>query len=256
MVFKKEIRISSKRTIKGKIAQRVGLIFIISGLLPSVIGLLPEGPMSMVLGYLSLASFVIAFLSIFYFIFFYKSSENKTNMKTSLEKTEPQEIVEEQNNENKFNSFFTKNSGLGENRHKFPFFVFVILILVISGIIFFFFVENNQKKLLTQCARQAEIVLENEQKNKLDPNDIFTQTNHYNNVLKKCLVKIQVSMTINDSMAFQTDVRDAFEGKSFIVCYLGTLNLCVIPADASSSGEPIKMDNAEGERIIKDYMDS
>lgn len=98
MVFKKEIRISSKRSIKGKIAQRIGLVFVISGLLPSVIGLIPESPISVILGYVSIASFIIAFLSIFYFIFFYKV-QNSGN-KISVEKIESPEILKEQSSVN------------------------------------------------------------------------------------------------------------------------------------------------------------
>lgn len=133
----------------------------------------------------------------------------------------------------------------------------LVFVLVLIGIIVFFFVKNNQQKLLSQCTKQAEIVLENEQKNKVDPNDIFNQTNHYNNKLKKCIVKITANVAMTDSVVFQTEVRDAYEGKSFIICYSGSvLNFCVIPASASSSGESIRMTNDEGEKIIKDYMNN
>ncbi len=133
----------------------------------------------------------------------------------------------------------------------------VLLVVVLIGVAVFFFVKNNQQKLLSECAKQAEIVLENEQKNKVDPNDIFDQTNHYNNKLKKCMVKITANVAMTDSVVFQTEVRDAYEGKSFIIYYSGSLlNFCVVPADASDSGEPARMNNDEGGKIIKDYMNN
>lgn len=131
-----------------------------------------------------------------------------------------------------------------------------LLAVIIIGVVVFLFVKNNQQKLLSQCTKQAEIVLENEQKNKLDPSDTFNQTNHYNNKLRKCIVKITANVAMPDSVIFQTEIKDAYEGKSFIICYSGALNFCVIPADASSSGEPIRMNNDEGEKIIQDYMNN
>ena len=99
--------------------------------------------------------------------------------------------------------------------------------------------------------------MENEQRNKVDPNDIFNQTNHYNNKLEKCMVKITANVAMTDSVVLQTEVRDAYEGKSFIICYSGLLlNFCVVPADASVSGESVRMNNNEGEEIIKDYMNN
>lgn len=117
MVFKKEIKISSKRVIKGKIPQRIGLVFVISGLLPSVIKLIPESPISVMLEYVSIASFVIAFLSIFYFIFFYKSAENKNNNRISSVKTESSEIFEEQKKRNIISKLFFPF--FNKNRHEF-----------------------------------------------------------------------------------------------------------------------------------------
>ena len=133
----------------------------------------------------------------------------------------------------------------------------VLFVVVLVGIAIFFLAKNNEQKLLSQCAKQAEIVLENEQRNKVDPNDIFNQTNHYNNKLEKCMVKITANVAMTDSVVLQTEVRDAYEGKSFIICYSGLLlNFCVVPADASVSGESVRMNNNEGEEIIKDYMNN
>lgn len=78
MVFGKEVRISSKRSIKGPIAQKIGLIFLVPALLSFLLKLIPNSPLSVILAVVILAGYGIAVISIFYFIFFYKSdSEDK-----------------------------------------------------------------------------------------------------------------------------------------------------------------------------------
>lgn len=72
MVFKKEVRISSKRSIKGRVAQRVGLIFLVPAILSYVSKLIPESSLSVILVYVSLVGYGVAIISILYFIFFYK----------------------------------------------------------------------------------------------------------------------------------------------------------------------------------------
>ncbi|MDP3661661.1 MAG: hypothetical protein Q8R17_02330, partial [bacterium] len=73
MVFRKEVRISSKRSIKGVVAQKIGLIFLVPALLSFALKLIPDSSLSAILGFISLAGYGIAIVSIFYFIFFYKS---------------------------------------------------------------------------------------------------------------------------------------------------------------------------------------
>lgn len=72
MILKKEVRISSKKSIKGPVAQKIGLIFLVPALLSYILKLVPPGPFSVILAYVSLAGYAIATISIFYFIFFYK----------------------------------------------------------------------------------------------------------------------------------------------------------------------------------------
>ncbi len=74
MVFKKEVRISSKRSIKGKIAQRIGLIFLAPAILSYLLRLIPESPLSVILAYITLAGYGVAIISILYFVFLYKST--------------------------------------------------------------------------------------------------------------------------------------------------------------------------------------
>ena len=112
MVFKKEIRISSKKSIKGKIAQQTGLIFILPALLSYGIKLMPESPISMLLAYVSLVAFGSVVISIFYFIFFYKTEANKIDSGAPSTKTESAEIVEDQNNKKMLSNLFRINLGL------------------------------------------------------------------------------------------------------------------------------------------------
>lgn len=76
IVFKKEVRISSKRSIKGKTAQRVGLIFLAPAILSYLLELIPESSISVILGYVTLAGYGVAIISIFYLVFFYKSTND------------------------------------------------------------------------------------------------------------------------------------------------------------------------------------
>ena len=148
MVFKKEIRISSKRIIKGKVAQKVGIIFIIPALLSYVIKLIPEGSLSVIFAYISLASFALAFISIIYFIFFYKDKMNEN--KTSLEKIESHEILKEQNGVDTINGFFRKHKGK----------LYIIFIVMLFLAIFYIvYVPFSNKKLLykmdSDCAKNS-----------------------------------------------------------------------------------------------------
>lgn len=78
MIFKKEVKISSKKSIKGKVAQKIGLIFIIPAILSYILKLIPENPINIFLIYIIITGYAVAIISIFYFIFFYKiKSEDK-----------------------------------------------------------------------------------------------------------------------------------------------------------------------------------
>ena len=76
MIFKKEVKVSSKRLIKGKTAQKIGLIFLIPVILSYISKLISSGSHSVILAYISLVGYGIAILFIFYFVFFYKQTNN------------------------------------------------------------------------------------------------------------------------------------------------------------------------------------
>ena len=96
--------------------------------------------------------------------------------------------------------------------------------------------------------------LQNEQKNQDKENTTISQENHYNKKLNKCLVKVNLNMTVADSVIFQMDVRDAYEGKSLLVCYSGSLDFCVIPANISSIGKAERITNDRAILLIASYM--
>ena len=83
MVFQKEVKISSKRSIRGPITQKIGLIFITPALLQFVPKMFPRYFLSAVISYIVLIGYVMAIISIFYFIFFYKNTKNNDS-KTSI----------------------------------------------------------------------------------------------------------------------------------------------------------------------------
>lgn len=149
MVFKKEIRISSKRIIKGKLAQKIGIIFITPALLSYAIKLIPESPFSVILAYISLVSFALAFISIIYFIFFYKSHNDKNGSEIHQLKTESSEVIEKENNKNILNNFFRKDLGLEKkwwHRLFKIFFVVLSLIILIGSAFGFYFAEEYNAK--------------------------------------------------------------------------------------------------------------
>ena len=71
MIFKKEIRISSKKSIKGSITQKVGICFIIPTILGYAAKVVPEG-VATVLAFISLTFLIIDFCLIVYYVFIYK----------------------------------------------------------------------------------------------------------------------------------------------------------------------------------------
>jgi len=71
MIFKREIRISSKKTIKGSVAQRVGICFVIPAILAYGAKMVPEG-IATIFAFISLAFLVIDFGLIIYYVFIYK----------------------------------------------------------------------------------------------------------------------------------------------------------------------------------------
>ena len=98
MIFEKKVRISSKKSIEGTIAQKIGLIFLIPALLSYAVKIIPRNPLSTIFAYASLAGYAVAIISIFYFIFFYKITNKDThqilgkiNINTNKLKPSPQE---------------------------------------------------------------------------------------------------------------------------------------------------------------------
>ena len=65
MIFKKEVKISSKKSIKGKVAQKIGLIFIIPAILSYILKLIPENPINVFLIYVIFTGYAVAIISIF-----------------------------------------------------------------------------------------------------------------------------------------------------------------------------------------------
>ena len=83
MIFQKEVRISSKRSIKGPVAQKIGLIFIVPAILSFIPRMFPQNFFSVIISYVVLLGYAIAVISIFYFVFFYKDTE-KGDVKTDI----------------------------------------------------------------------------------------------------------------------------------------------------------------------------
>jgi len=83
MIFQKEVKISSKRSIKGPIAQKIGLIFIVPALLSYIPAMFPKNFFSVIISYVVLLGYAVAIITIFYFVFFNKDA-GKDDIKTSI----------------------------------------------------------------------------------------------------------------------------------------------------------------------------
>lgn len=77
LLFKKEVKISSKRTLTGKKVKILGTLLILPFVVGFLGGLMVEsGPLSIeAVSRITLPLFVIAILAILYFIFFEKKNE-------------------------------------------------------------------------------------------------------------------------------------------------------------------------------------
>jgi len=74
IVYKKEVKISAKRVIKGKTAEHLGALYVVAGLFPYVVNAIPAQPIQSAAYLLSLALLAIAILTTLYLIIFYKSA--------------------------------------------------------------------------------------------------------------------------------------------------------------------------------------
>ena len=129
-------------------------------------------------------------------------------------------------------------------------------------------VETQQEKhaiepttdinLQEKCAKQAEIVLKNEQQRQ--PLYDITSTNHYNKTLNKCLMNISMFIVLeNGKTVLQSSIDDAYEQKGLLNCLSGTNftnPYCFIPGISSNTGEAVDLTTEEGEQMIKDYMNN
>ncbi len=116
-------------------------------------------------------------------------------------------------------------------------------------------IPKNESQI-ADCAKQAQIVLENERKNP-DKSMSFSQTNHFNITLNKCLIELNVTINDSGSVIFSTEIRDAYEQKTFLSCISGSLiksPYCFIPGNYSTTGQAINMTKEEGDSKIRDYM--
>lgn len=73
MIFKKEIKISSKRSIKGGVAQRLGLLYFVPGVLTLLARTLPQGLFQEITAMAVILGYVVAILVTIYLVFIYRS---------------------------------------------------------------------------------------------------------------------------------------------------------------------------------------
>ena len=73
VIFKKEVKISSKRSIKGGVAQIVAIPIIVLAISAIALRLIPEGPTHDILESILSISTIVVIINCIYFIFFYKS---------------------------------------------------------------------------------------------------------------------------------------------------------------------------------------
>ena len=72
MIFKKEVKISSKRSIKGGVAQKLGLIYIAPAILTLFAKTLPVGSLQIITSLVVIAVYIVAIFVTIYLAFFYK----------------------------------------------------------------------------------------------------------------------------------------------------------------------------------------
>jgi hypothetical protein len=75
IIFKKEIKISSKRSIKGGAAQKLGLLYFLPGILTLLARTLPTEELQTITSLAVIAGYIIAILATIYLVFFYKPKE-------------------------------------------------------------------------------------------------------------------------------------------------------------------------------------
>ncbi len=143
--------------------------------------------------------------------------------------------------------------------------LFLVILIIVA--VFVFYLEKSRsieqpplakedQSQTIACAKQAQVVLENEQKNP-DTTTSFSQNNHYNRSLNKCFVEIKTIISDNESVIFNDDVRDAYEQSVLITCLSGSSvkdPFCFIPGNQTSSGAALHMGKEQGEKQTKDYM--
>ncbi|OGN29175.1 MAG: hypothetical protein A3A33_02855 [Candidatus Yanofskybacteria bacterium RIFCSPLOWO2_01_FULL_49_25] len=78
IVSKKEVKISSKRSIKGRVAQIIGILIIFLAILAIARNLVPEGPTSDILVSILSITIVVVIITCIYFIFLHKSNTDNS----------------------------------------------------------------------------------------------------------------------------------------------------------------------------------
>ena len=77
MVSQKEVKISSKRSIRGPLAQKLGWMYIVAGALPFTVGLIPFAPLWVAGSFVESVLWVCVIVVTVYFVFFYKPTEQR-----------------------------------------------------------------------------------------------------------------------------------------------------------------------------------
>lgn len=83
--FKKEVKISSKRKLEGKVAQNIGLTYLIPGLIAVLSKILETASpdIASILGLISLAGFAVAIGTTIYFVSTVKENPGTNNQTTT-----------------------------------------------------------------------------------------------------------------------------------------------------------------------------
>ncbi len=116
--------------------------------------------------------------------------------------------------------------------------------------------NSRDASLIADCAKQAQVVLEDERIN-IDITTMgVSQTNHYNRTLNKCLVNLVTNMISGKAVIFTSEVRDAYEQKSYLTCTSGSSlkSFCFIPGNQTSSGQAESVAYEVGMTAIRGYM--
>lgn len=115
--------------------------------------------------------------------------------------------------------------------------------------------KSDTQSQTADCAKQAQLVLENEQK-RGGEGESFSQSNHYNSLLNKCFVELRRNIIDPKGVIFEDRVVDAYEQKTFITCLSGSTvdSSCFIPGNHTANGQALYLTKDIGETQIRNYM--